>query len=340
MEFNVDVQQIDYHERLRNLDVTAKSQVKSNKFFPVFGINGKEKIFKPLSKTKPLTTPYFSYSEVVWSTIFHTFFDTHTPIYELAIIKNIEEDFESKYHHGVLVDNLVTSNENLVNLYDYFCKHPDSIWQIKDYINCCMLFYNYEKIFETQLLKENPSIRNDFAYQLLCSILKLDQNFHYENILFKQSNDTLELAPMIDHEFSTAFLFLDNLELHQRYFLDALYSLLTEEGILFKNLKAACYYAPESSKQFLENLKNFLEEIKQKPIVLKDNGYLVPFNSNNYKIGEALYKEKDLEKARQLEEKLKMQQYSPSIDELSEVINNNIVVTSEVLKRELELELK
>lgn len=89
MEINYKVKEVDYHNRLRNLDITAQSKVKSDKFFPVFMIDGKERIFKPLSKTKPFTTPYFAYSEVVWSNIIHNFFDNMIPVYELAIIKNI-----------------------------------------------------------------------------------------------------------------------------------------------------------------------------------------------------------------------------------------------------------
>lgn len=64
IKFDWNVYHYDYHKRSRNLDVVAQGKVKSEKFFPVFLEEGKERIFKPLSKTKPLYTPYFAYSEV------------------------------------------------------------------------------------------------------------------------------------------------------------------------------------------------------------------------------------------------------------------------------------
>ena len=96
MTFDWNVYHYDYRNRLRNLTSSAKGVVKSNKFFPVFLEDGKEKVFKPLSKTKPLSTPYFAYSEVYWSTIINKYFDSNTPIYRLAICQNIEDDFENK----------------------------------------------------------------------------------------------------------------------------------------------------------------------------------------------------------------------------------------------------
>ncbi len=64
IKFDWNVYHYDYYKRSRNLDVIAQGRVKSEKFFPVFLEEGKERIFKPLSKTKPLYTPYFAYSEV------------------------------------------------------------------------------------------------------------------------------------------------------------------------------------------------------------------------------------------------------------------------------------
>lgn len=189
MNINYIVRRLDYRNRIRNLDVQAQSNLKSNKFFPVFQIDGKEKIFKPLSKTKPLTTPYFAYSEVICSTILHEFFDFNTPIYELAIIENIEDEFESKYHHGVLVDNIRHENEKLVNLYEYFRDNPENVFDIKDYINYALEFYNYTNLFETRFMKMYPNLAEKFAYQLLLSILKCDLNYHYENHLFKIKNE-------------------------------------------------------------------------------------------------------------------------------------------------------
>lgn len=46
------------------------------------------------------------------------------------------------------------------------------------------------------------------AMQILVSMLKGDQNYHYENIAFvcNKKGEILRLAPMIDHEFSTYIL--------------------------------------------------------------------------------------------------------------------------------------
>ena len=54
----------NYKDRIRNLEVEAKGEVKSKKHFPVFNIDNKEFIFKPLSKSKPFCTPCFALSEV------------------------------------------------------------------------------------------------------------------------------------------------------------------------------------------------------------------------------------------------------------------------------------
>ena len=55
---------LENKEKIGNLKTEAHSQVKSTKHFPIYMIDGKKMIFKPLSKTKPLTTPFFAYSEV------------------------------------------------------------------------------------------------------------------------------------------------------------------------------------------------------------------------------------------------------------------------------------
>ena len=63
--------------------------VKCFRAFPVFGND----MFKPLSKTKPLTTPLFGLSEVVWSTIIHDYFNPDTPIYKLAVCEGYDVQF-------------------------------------------------------------------------------------------------------------------------------------------------------------------------------------------------------------------------------------------------------
>lgn len=355
MNINYNVRKLDYRSRIRNLDVQAQSNLKSNKFFPVFQIDGKEKIFKPLSKTKPLTTPYFAYSEVVWSTILHDFFDSTTPIYELAIIENIEDDFENKYHHGVLVDNLVNRNEKLINLYEYFRDNPEDVFIYQDYINYCCKFYEFQWIYKTRFMKNHRDIVEKLSYQILLSILKCDQNYHYENLLFKSiDGHIVNIAPMIDHEFSSMFLYLDDLDLNRSYYEKAVVSLSLANvinpkdiksifaqlhyeafGTLSKNLNAVLINFPAMAYYFLKKLSIFLEHIKNNPIVLEDKGYLVPFNSLNYKIGEQLYKEHNLEEIERLRKNEITEQFNSNINEVSNIVNREIIDFGSLLYNEM-----
>ena len=69
MDSLFNVIKLNYKDKNGVLVTEAHSQVKSKKSFPIYTINNKKMIFKPLSKTKPLTTPLFAYSEVYWSYI-------------------------------------------------------------------------------------------------------------------------------------------------------------------------------------------------------------------------------------------------------------------------------
>ena len=355
MQISYNVRKIDYRNRLRNLDVQAQSNLKSDKFFPVFYIDGKEKIFKPLSKTKPLSTPYFAYSEVVWSTILNRFFDSSTPVYELAIIEHIEDDFESKYHHGVLVDNIRQKNEDLVNLYEYFRDYPEDVFNIKDYINYALEFYDYRVLFETKFMKSNLVVAERFVYQLLLSYLKCDLNYHYENPLFKSVNGkVIDIAPMIDHEFSGMFLFIDDSLLHDLYFRKSIRSLFSHHLIvsnypidqqrffstISQNLDVISKKYPNVCKFFLSTLRIFLNHLEENPIFLEDNGYLVPFHSFNYEIGEQLYKKHNLEEAERLRVEKSSKQFVSNIQEVSNILNKEIYVYGNCLEEEITRKLQ
>lgn len=351
MKINYDVKHVDYRNRLRNLDVVAQSKVKSNKFFPVFLVDGREKVFKPLSKTKPLSTPYFAYSEVVWSTIIHDFFDKSTPIYELAIIDNIEDEFENKYHHGVLVDNLERKGEKLVSLYEYFKINPDVAFPYKDYINFCCKFYDFQWLYQTNLSQINPNLVEKLSYQILLSILKCDQNYHYENPLLKFVNGkVVDVAPMIDHEFSSMFLYIDNELLNAMHFGKAINSLLLPKedkndifaplkyeafAINSQNLDAILEHYPTMSREFLNNLEVFLQHIKAHPIIMEDKGYMVPFNSDNYKIGEQLYKKHNKEEAERIRKEEIKKQFMPDIDIVSKSVHRDIYISASTLYEEM-----
>ena len=209
MEKLFNVIKIDENNRSGNLKAEAHSAVKSTKYFPVYNINGKKMIFKPLSKTKPLTTPLFSYSEVYWSYVINKYFDSNAPRYYLATSGTIEDEQPKYYNQGVLVESLTPNDEKLINLYDYLQENPDSSCDIKDYENYCMMNYDYTKILNSEFIKNNREIGEGLAYQILLSMLRQDQNFHYENVNFILDGNDFKLAPPIDFEFSTPFLYPD-----------------------------------------------------------------------------------------------------------------------------------
>lgn len=352
MDFDWNVYYFDYRNRIRNLTSQAQGVVKSNKFFPVFRENNQDIIFKPLSKTKPLSTPYFAYSEVFWSTIINKYFDDSTPIYRLAICENIEDDFESKYHHGTIVHSLERSDEKLVNLYEVFRDNPDPKVDINNYINYCEKFYDYTGIFYSKIFKDNKTLASALAYQILLSILKMDQNYHYENVLFWISNNEIKgLVPMIDHEFSTMFLYLDNLLMNKARFDSALKSLTASKdtldilsllwyesfAVISKNLDVIISEYKDVALTFLDRLKYFIKELNKDVIVLENHNYLTPFNSNNYKIGHALYKDNNLQEANKLQNEL--EQYSPDINNISSIIYEETLISSQTLAKEIEKRL-
>lgn len=353
MRFDWNVYNYDYDDKVRNLDNMSQGVVKSNKFFPVFLEDGKEVIFKPLSKTKPFSTPYFAYSEVFWSTIINKYFDPNAPVYKLAVCKNIEKDFQNKYHHGTIVDSMVKSDERVVSLYEIFRDNLDPSVDISDYINYCEQFYDYRDIFNSKFIKENKKLAKSLSMQALLSMLKLDQNYHYENVLFKEENGVIKnIAPMIDHEFSTMFLHLDNPSRHKKIFDESIWSLTASSddvidlftqfkyefySTLSKNLDIIVSNYKDVSLEFLENLKKFIKDLKQDGFVLEDRGYLVPFNSDNYMVGHALFKYNDKEKAKKLEGIL--EQYNPNIENISDNVYDEVLLSSQILEKEIEKRL-
>ncbi|MDE6292477.1 MAG: hypothetical protein K2L98_02215, partial [Bacilli bacterium] len=208
MKIDYKVRQFDYNKRAGNLDAEAKGKVKSKKYFPYFYEDGKKIIFKPLSKTKPYSTPYFAYSELVWSHILHYFFDENIPLYHLAKCVGYEQT-EPKYHtYGTVVESVTSESEKLVNLYEYFMKYPDTGVTdiIKDYTNYCKTYYDYSFFFASELLKGHSELATEISRQILYSILRGDQNYHYVNVSFIYEGDNLKRVAMpIDHEFSSIF---------------------------------------------------------------------------------------------------------------------------------------
>lgn len=354
MNFDWKVYNYDYHQRIGNLTSEAQGKVKSEKHFPIFSDNGKEMVFKPLSKTKPLSTPFFAYSEVFWSTIFHNYFDSTTPVYHLATCQNIEEEYPNKYHHGTVVEKLGTEKKSLINLYQLCQRNPTTLPDISTYINYCEVFYDYTQILDSEFMKEHPCLAESMAKQILCSILRQDQNYHYENVLFYQGEGSLEVAPMIDHEFSTMFMYLDEPERNKNLFAitqeslegvseetrkqakdDILKMLYIEKlEIEGKNIAKIMSLYPKAAIEFLENLKCFITDFSTTPLQMKDYDYLVPFNTSNFYVGQARWKENDERKAKALE--VVLDQYFITPDMVNDQIQGQVLQNAKVLKKRIE----
>lgn len=312
---------LDNKDKIGKLKAEAHSTVSSTKYFPIYMINGKKMIFKPLSKTKPLTTPFFAYSEVYWSYIINKYFDPKAPRYYLAHSSTIEDKYFNK---GVLVESLTPNDEKLINLYDYFIEHPDSSINIKDYVNYCMQNYDYTKILSSDLFNNNKEIGQELAYQILLSILRQDQNFHYENINFVFSNNNLSLVPPIDFEFSTPFLYPDQLEKYQneqqkyirrltieydenevsKIFKD----LFIKNGLeinscLTRNICLIVKLYPDIVLKFIKILDYLIQDLPSIKITDPDN-YIESLNSDYWEIGHAYFKDKNLEKYEELKSKI------------------------------------
>ena len=358
MNFDWTVYNYDYHQRIGNLTSEAQGTVKSEKHFPVFLDNGKEMVFKPLSKTKPLSTPFFAYSEVFWSTIFHNYFDPTTPIYHLATCQNIEKEYPNKYHHGTVVEKLGTEKKNLINLYQLCQANKNTLADISTYINYCEVFYDYTKILDSEFMKQHPGLAESVVKQILCSVLRQDQNYHYENVLFYQGEEGLEIAPMIDHEFSTMFMYLDKPEKNKNLFVTTQESLEgvsgevrkhTSDDILKmlyieklevegKNIDKIMTLYPTTAIEFLENLKRFITDFSTTPLQMEDYNYLVPFNTSNFYIGQARWKENDERKAKALEAVLDQHFITP--DMVSNQIQDQVLQNAKALKKRIEKQLK
>lgn len=90
----------------------------------------------------------------------------------------------------------------------------------------------------------------------------------------------------------------------------------------------------------LKKLRIFLDYLKNNPIVLEDKGYLVPFHSFNYEIGDQLYKKHNLKEAERLRKKKISKQFVSDIQEVSCLLNKEIIVYGECLEESIARRLK
>ena len=316
---------IDYNNRKYNLDVKATGIVSSTKYFPVFNIDNQEYIFKPLSKTKPLSTPLFAYSEVYWSYLINKYIDESTPIYKLAYCKGITKHQEKYYEKGTIVKNIIKEDEKLISILELFKKYPDSLVQIDNYINYCEVQYNYENILLSSFFEERKDLREKLCLQILCSILRRDENYHYENVcLIEKNNQITDIAPMLDMEFSQMFMYPDYLENHNLRFSYydegmcpifkydnnksyeenyCIFKMKIEKGSIYdvfdnyhfsrilRNLKIIVKLHPNIVETFIKSLENMREEVKKLAIDFNQE-FLGDFSTNDYKLGTLLIKEK------------------------------------------------
>lgn len=323
MEYLFKVIDLKKEQKIGNLQVEAHSKVKSTKYFPIYMINSKKMIFKPLSKTKPLTTPFFAYSEVYWSYVISKYFISKTPRYSLAVSDSIEKEQPKYFNKGVLVEVINPNDEEMINLFDYFNKYPESAVDIKDYVNYCMKNYDYTNILLSNFIKNNNAIGEELAYQILLSILRQDQNFHYENINFIVNENKLSLAPPIDFEFSTPFLYPDKIDKYkneqEKYksdltinYEETLNMLLLKYihpdelicgSVLIQNICLIVKMYPDIVLKFINDLENFIQDIPQIRITDYDN-YIGPLNSDYWLTGNAFYKENDIEKYEKLRKEI------------------------------------
>lgn len=315
---NFDIYEFNYEDRIGNLKNEAQSKVKSEKHFPIFDIDGEKYIFKPLSKTKPFLTPFFAYSEVFWSNIINSYFDDKAPLYKLAICRGLSDDIPKYYEKGTIVKMIVSSDEKLVNLFEFFRDNLDKNVDIMNYENYCGVYYDYTQIFNSEFFLENKSLGEKLAYQLLISILKSDNNYHYENVSFIKSGDDISLAPPIDHEFSNFFFAVDYGNLHAKYllhFIMAINGIFGDNGMrqknIMKNIDLICERYPHVLYDFLDRLRRI------KLFDLYDNGYIEDFDSFSYEIGIEEYKNGDLAKANYLRKIIK-----PKAVDTSQIFNN------------------
>ena len=353
---NWNPQIYNYAERTGNLKAEAVGVVSGEKHFPVFegGM-----VFKPLTKSKPLSTPLFAYAEVFWSWVIDAYF-IPAPQYQLALCRGYEAECGKYYDYGTVSPMIYEEGEYLLNLLEFFRAYPDDKVQIDDYLNYCQMFYDYTEILEADYFQKNRENAEDLVMQILISVLKGDQNYHYENIAFvcDASGQILRLAPMIDHEFSTYFMFPDNIQRHT-YWLDELKRSIEgkpvrpEEYKDFSNEKerrlmeksATCLHNnlvyikehyPEVTATFLENVSRLKRDLLQKResfFIQKAKDYPDYANSDAYLIGKARYKDHDEEKAAAYEKQYGREGKEISFDLMNCLINYEVQEIIEQMER-------
>lgn len=137
------------------------------------------------------------------------------PQYELATCEGYEEVNEKYLDYGTAVP-VAYKEESPFRIFWSFSENIRIKVDIDNYVNYCQMFYDYRDIFESEFFQKHEDLAEQLAMQVLISVLKGDQNYHYENVAFlcDKEGEIISLAPMIDHEFSTYFMFPDDVSRH------------------------------------------------------------------------------------------------------------------------------
>lgn len=309
-------------DKIRNLNIEAQGEVKGTKYFPVFLKDGEEHIFKPVSKTKPYATYFFAFAEVYWSYLTKKFFDPKTPQYLLAYATCLENEQPKYYDYGSLVPSTINEKQKLINLLEIFRLYPEPGVDIDKYINYCMEFYDYTDILNSNFFRQNPELSKSLAWQILLSLLRQDNNYHYENVNFiMEDGKIIGINPPIDFEFSGMFLFPDDEARHQEYYFQHLHMLrliTKQEHVIAKtfcdiyqdlsfirqkpirNIITIVSLYPDIVKCFLKQLEKFKQGVLELEINDIDN-FIGPLNSDSWNVGHSRYKENDEDKAKEFE---------------------------------------
>lgn len=320
-----EITTLDIKDKKGNLTKEAVGKVSSTKHFPIFNHGKVEKIFKPLSKTKPYSTPLFSYSEVYWSYLINKYIDPNTPVYSLAYCKGLSEEQPKYYEKGCIVPNILKDGEDLINILELFRKYPDSTVNIDNYINYCEVQYDYVPILNSTFFRSRPDLRKGLSEQILASILRRDDNYHYENVsLITKNGQITRIAPIIDVEFSQMFMHPDIEKYHKLKFsnydeglaplfnynnkvdysdnLAKFAETLTEESVydktdsfhysnLWKNIRTIVELDEDVAINFLDKMQAMKDEVCKLEIIFNPE-FLGEFSSKDWEPTRMIYKEK------------------------------------------------
>lgn len=340
--FDFTTRKLYYTDRTRNLAVEAAGVVKSEKHYPVFDMDGKDYIFKPISQSKPFATAFFPLSEAFWSQLLPQYFGTPMPQYYLAECAGYHDEAPKYLDTGCISENALGPGEHLVNLLEWFVAHPDPAVDIANYENFCYMYYDYVPIFESQLFQSRKDLAEQLAMQVLLSILTVDENYHYENVAFicDDTGEILRLCPPIDHEFSELFAFPDDEPEFLHFLLlhaNAIRGKPTEAGAIRhpeyirQNLEYILKHFPGLSKSFADNLLRLRADIEDRTILnaIQSAGGqpTTACDSNAWRVGRALYHDHDPEKAEKNKKYLK-----ESTIDMSEFWNDRLMFLGLIAK--------